>query len=95
MEFNYGEDAPVPRLVAANVQSRGLSALVDALTRFAQAGLLVSEQNLRRFIREELALPEESTDRIVSGPGNTIDDAGGEDTEAGVQPPDLEDAPVA
>src|SRR5439155_18813112 len=45
VEFNYGEDAPVPRLVAANVQSRGLSALVDALTRFAQAGLLVSEQN--------------------------------------------------
>jgi len=95
VEFNYGEDAPVPRLVAANVQSRGLSALVDALTRFAQAGLLVSEQNLRRFIREELALPEESTDRIVSGPGNTIDDAWGEDTEAGVQPPDVEDAPVA
>jgi hypothetical protein len=95
VEFNYGEDAPVPRLVAANVQSRGLSALVEALTRFAQAGLLVSEQNLRRFIREELALPEESTNGIISGPGNTIDDAGGEDTEAGVQSPDLADAPVA
>ena len=64
--FNFGENAPCPRLLAANVQSRGLAALVDALTKFAQAGLVVSEENLRRFIREELALPDESTEGVVA-----------------------------
>ena len=65
VEFNYGEEAPVPQLVAANVQSRGLGALVETLTRFAQAGLVVSEENLRRFIRDELALPEESPEAVA------------------------------
>ncbi|PYV22549.1 MAG: hypothetical protein DMG24_16365 [Acidobacteria bacterium] len=65
VEFNFGEDAPLPRLVAANVQARGLGAIVEALTRFAQAGLVVSEENLRRFIRQELALPEESKSAVV------------------------------
>jgi hypothetical protein len=58
--YNFGDGAPVPRLVAANVQARGLEDIVEALTQFAQAGLVVSEENLRSFIREELALPPES-----------------------------------
>ncbi len=58
--FNFGEDAPVPRLIGANVQARSLDALVEALTKFAQAGLVVPEESLRRFVRQELALPEES-----------------------------------
>jgi len=58
--YNFGANAPVPRLVAANVQARGLEELVDALVRFAQAGLLTPEENLRQFIRQELALPDES-----------------------------------
>jgi uncharacterized protein DUF935 len=66
VEFNFGEDAPPPRLVVANVQARSLSSMVEALTQFAQAGLVVSEENLRRFIREELALPEESIRGVVS-----------------------------
>ena len=57
--YNFGSTAPVPRLVAANVQARGLEELVDALVRFAQAGLLRPEENLRNFIRQELALPAE------------------------------------
>lgn len=57
--YNFGSAAPVPRLVAANVQARGLEELVDALVRFAQAGLLTPEENLRSFIRQELALPAE------------------------------------
>lgn len=72
--FNFGEGAPCPRLVAANVQSRGLAALVDALTRFAQTGLVVSEDNLRRFIREELALPEESAQGVVAIRSETVEE---------------------
>ncbi len=60
VSYNFGDDAPVPRLVAANVQARGLEDIVEALTQFAQAGLVVSEENLRSFIREELALPPEA-----------------------------------
>jgi hypothetical protein len=60
VDYNFGAGAPVPRLVAANVQARGLEELVDALVRFAQAGLLTPEENLRQFIRQELALPAES-----------------------------------
>jgi hypothetical protein len=72
VEFNFGEDAPVPQVLAANVQSRGLGALVEALTRFAQAGLVVSEENLRRFIRDELALPEESAEGVATVRGEKI-----------------------
>lgn len=65
--YNFGAGAPVPRLVAANVQARGLEELVDALVRFAQAGLLTPEENLREFIREELALPAERGSGKVRG----------------------------
>jgi hypothetical protein len=58
--FNFGDDAPVPRLVAANVQSRDVAELADTLTKFATAGLAISDESLRDFIREELALPEET-----------------------------------
>ena len=67
VSYNFGDDAPVPRLVAANVQARGLEDIVEALTQFAQAGLVVSEENLRGFIREELALPPEAL--AASGKG--------------------------
>ena len=71
--YNFGEDAPCPRLVAANVQSRDITELTDSLTKFAQAGLVVSEENLRRFIREELALPEESAEGVVAVKGETVE----------------------
>ncbi len=70
--FNFGESAPCPRLIAANVQARGLEDLVEALTKFAQAGLVVSEDNLRKFIRQELALPEESAVGIVAIKGEAV-----------------------
>jgi phage gp29-like protein len=60
VEYNFGEDAPMPKLVAANVQSRDLAELADTLTKFATAGLTISDEDLRRFIRQELALPAES-----------------------------------
>ena len=58
--FNFGDDAPVPRLIAANVQSRDVTELAQVLTQFAQSGLAISDEGLRDFIRQELALPEET-----------------------------------
>lgn len=71
--WNFGEGAPAPRLVAANVQARSLEDITDALTAFATAGLVVSEQEVRDFIRQELALPEESRRGIVAIRGEAID----------------------
>ena len=76
VSYNFGDDAPVPRLVAANVQARSLTDIVDALTQFAQAGLVVSEENLRSYIREELALPPESVRRVVAVRGEAVEEAG-------------------
>jgi hypothetical protein len=74
--YNFGEDAPVPKLVAANVQSRDITELTDSLTKFAQAGLVVSEENLRKFIRQELALPEESATGVVAIRGEAVTSVG-------------------
>ncbi len=63
--YNFGVDAPVPRLVAANVQARALEDIVDALTRFAETGLVVSDLGLRAKIREDLALPAETSEGVV------------------------------
>jgi len=82
VEFNFGENAPVPRLVAANVQSRSLGDIASALTQFAQAGLVISESNLRKFIRDELALPEESAEGIAAIRGETVE-VGEEGVEVG------------
>ena len=60
VDYNFGEDAPMPKLIAANVQSRDLAELADTLTKFATAGLTISDEDLRRFIRQELALPAET-----------------------------------
>jgi len=75
--LNFGDHAPCPSLVAANVQARGLEDIVEALTQFAQAGLVVSEENLRRFIRQELALPEESSRNVVAIRGEVVDEGTG------------------
>ncbi len=77
VSYNFGEHAPVPQLVAANVQARGLTDIVDALTQFAQAGLVVSEENLRSYIREELALPGESKRGVVAIRGEAVELPGG------------------
>jgi len=78
VSYNFGDDAPVPRLVAANVQARGLTDIVDALTQFAQAGLVVSEENLRSYIRKELALPGESARGVVAVRGEAVEETGAE-----------------
>jgi hypothetical protein len=72
VEYNFGEGAPMPKLVAANVQARGLQDIAQALNQFALSGLVVSEDNLRKFIREELALPEESDKGVVAIRGEAV-----------------------
>jgi hypothetical protein len=73
VELNFGDDAPCPRLVAGNVQARSFADMTTGLVSLAQQGLIVSENNLRRHIREKLALPEESAEGIVVTRGETID----------------------
>lgn len=73
VEYQFGLGAPVPDLIAANVQARQLEDMVDGLTHMAMAGLVVSEKNLRAYIREELAIPEESAEDIVTIRGQTVE----------------------
>ena len=72
VRLNFGDEAAMPRLVAANVQARSLEEIVGSLTSLATAGLVVSEQNVRRYIRNELALPEESDTGLVAIRSETI-----------------------
>jgi hypothetical protein len=74
--LNFGDDAPCPRLVAGNVQARSVGEMTQDLVSLAQTGLMVSENNLRKHIREKLALPEEGAEGIVAIRGETIDVAG-------------------
>jgi hypothetical protein len=75
--YNFGTGAPCPRLVAANVQARALEDIVEALTQFAQAGLVVSDRGLRARIRQDLALPEETQEGIVTIKSETVEGKGG------------------
>jgi hypothetical protein len=70
--MNFGPDAPCPRLVAGNVQARGVSELTADLTALSQAGLVVSEKKIREYIRQKYALPEETAEGIVAIRGETI-----------------------
>jgi len=86
VEYNYGLNAPVPKVVAANVESRQLQDIAQVLKDLANTGLVVSEANLRTYIREELALPDETSDGIVTPRGMTIvpigeEGAGGIETQ--------------
>ena len=71
--YNFGEDAPVPELVAANVQARQLEDLTALLQQLGTAGMVVSDQGLRDDLRKELALPKETRDGLVAVRGETID----------------------
>jgi hypothetical protein len=71
-QLNYGMDAPVPRCIAANVESRRLEDIADALTKFAGVGLIKSEDNVRNYIRDELALPVESDEGVIAPRATTI-----------------------
>lgn len=71
--YNFGSDAPVPELVAANVQARQLEDMADLLTKLGQMGLVVSDQGIRDWLRKEVAAPKETRDGLVAIRGETID----------------------
>jgi hypothetical protein len=71
--LNFGDDAPCPRLVAGNVQARSIGTMVADLAALAEQGLVVSERNIRKSIREKLGLPEESAEGIAAARGETVD----------------------
>ncbi|MGH9406347.1 MAG: phage portal protein family protein [Terriglobia bacterium] len=74
--MNFGSEAPCPRLIPANVQARSAGELIADLTALAQQGLIVSEKNIRRAIRERFALPEESQEGVVAVRGETVEQGG-------------------
>jgi len=84
VDYNFGEDAPLPHLVVANVQARSLAAITEALTKLATAGLVVSESNLRGFLRAELALPDEGPRDVVAIRGETVAEGAKSQPVAGV-----------
>jgi len=84
VEYNFGEGAPLPQLVVANVQARSLAAITEALTKLATAGLVVSESNLRGFLRSELALPDEGPRDLVAIRGETVAEGAESQPVAGV-----------
>lgn len=71
--FNFGADAPVPDLIAANVQARQLEDMVSLLKDLGAAGLVVSDQSIRDWLRKEIAAPDETRDGLVANRGETID----------------------
>lgn len=80
VSFNFGDGAPCPRLVAGNVQARSIATMTQDLVSLAQCGLVVSEVNLRKHLREKLVLPAESGRGIVAIKGEMIEaGAPGED----------------
>lgn len=74
VSLNFGDDAPCPRLIPANVQARSVGEITADLAALAQQGLVVSEKNIRRSIRERFALPEESTEGIVAVRGEAVEE---------------------
>lgn len=76
VSLNFGDDAPCPRLIPANVQARSIGEITADLASLAQQGLVVSEKNIRRVIRERFALPEESGEGFVAIRGESIEQGG-------------------
>lgn len=76
VSLNFGDDAPCPRLVPANVQARSVGENTTDLVALAQQGLIVSEKNIRKMIRERFALPEESAEGIVAVRGEAVQENG-------------------
>ena len=70
--LNFGDDALCPRLIAANVQARSIGEITADLVALAQQGLVVSETNIRKAIRERFALPEEGSKGVVVVRGETV-----------------------
>jgi hypothetical protein len=63
--YNFGPAAPLPQLIAGNVQSRQLEDMVKLLKDLASVDLVKSDQSIRDWLREEIAAPEETDDGVI------------------------------
>jgi hypothetical protein len=63
--WNFGPDAPVPYLVAANVQARSIETMSSIIAELAQAGAWVSDRGSVNQARHELGFNDFIDDEIV------------------------------
>jgi hypothetical protein len=70
VEWNFGPDAPVPHLVAANVQARSIDSMSAIIAQLAQAGAWVSDRGSVNMMRNEMGFGDYVDDDVVSSTGN-------------------------
>ena len=66
VEWNFGPDAPVPYLVAANVQARSIDSMSAIIAQLAGAGAWVSDRGSVNQARHELGFSDYSDDEVVN-----------------------------
>jgi hypothetical protein len=88
--WNFGPDAPVPYLVAANVQARSIDSMAAIINQLAQAGAWVSDRSSVDQVRHQLGFEKFVDDDVVSIRGETIATPGGEISGRGGQPIKIE-----
>ena len=86
VEWNFGPDAPVPHLVAANVQARSIESMAAIINELAQAGAWVSDRSSVNKARHELGFDDLADEDIVSIRGETIATPGGQVSGKGGEP---------
>ncbi|MGC2234246.1 MAG: histidine phosphatase family protein [Candidatus Acidiferrum sp.] len=73
VQYNFGEDAVCPELIAKNVKMRDFEDVREALQDLAKSGLLVSDEPLRNTIRDEYELPPETDQGILTTKGEQVE----------------------
>jgi hypothetical protein len=65
VEWNFGPDAPVPYLVAANVQARSIDSISSIIAQLAGAGAWVSDRGSVNQARHELGFSDYVDDETI------------------------------
>ncbi len=65
VEWNFGADAPVPYLVAANVQARSIDTMAAIISQLAQAGAWVSDRASVNQSRHELGFADYVDEDVI------------------------------
>jgi len=65
--WNFGPDAPVPHLIAANVQARSIETMAGIIQQLAQAGAWVSDRASVNRARQELGFEDYVDDETTGG----------------------------
>ena len=72
VEWNFGPGAPVPHLVAANVQARSIESMSAIIAELAQSGAWVSDRASVNHARNELGLDDFEDDDIIAKSGEPV-----------------------